>query len=1323
MKSITPAYTESLIKFAATERAQKMGFATSQLHGATAAFNMLQRNGVAYLADEVGMGKTYVALGTMALMRFQNPSARILVIAPRENIQLKWIKEQKNFCRKNWQHVDNAVKTFGDVPARLPVSCGSIGEFASRLQEREHADLFLRATSFSIAASDPERRKKLRNDLLRRVPWIDKRLFSTRDPSRFRDMYGMVLNALVPDIDLLVVDEAHNFRHGFGEKVANRNRVLGMALGHPNIQDADCPWYRPRVKNLLLLSATPFENDYGDLYRQLNVFGKANAVLTDPESGQKRKVAQFLDADEETQRSVAKTFLIRRTQYISIAGEQLSKNQYRRDWREGGYEHFDNPIEISDAKQRLIVGLMQKKVTEVLGDERFQNSFQIGMLSSFESFMESIARKNKTKPSGAEVEQEAVFDGDQDATNREKLGVDTHSLSHVVSSYRKRFNARLPHPKLDATASSLARVFSTGEKALVFVRRVATVRELRAKLAEIYDEQLKDRMVKRLPTLASRIKELFAKYESEKLNERESDPREAVDEEETRLDELMFGVDEDEGSVDTFFSWFFRGSGPKGVLSGAAFQKNRLSSYSSAYATIFEDNHVSFVLGRPSNVFDELCVKIGLDAHAVESELRSRGYAYFRNRSKQKTGYPKYYVLEAYQFAALSLLKGLGDEVGERARIVLSESYQDSDQVIMDVPRGFPDPQDSVNTSTFFTELLRRPLLREKIWPCLQTENFRELFRDQETKRILIATAVRLGVSFIDLYFEAMDVLGSFDLRSEADVQEPEFALAQSFGALLERQMHEPASLNAYYELSEIAKSFDVLIDVNFPRTRDAPLSELRTLFAQSLQHQDPVGGMSGGVNKRTVAQFRMPGYPLVLATTDVLQEGEDLHTYCRNVIHYGVTWTPSAMEQRTGRVDRIHSLAQRELDGRETMANPDELIQVHFPHLCDTVERLQVRTVLERLNRFLQLIHRDVDNPVHAETKIALDHDILRDSAMPPRIREKLESDFPVQDKWLAGRLDHADGTLRERVLQLASQFDSVCDRLGRQFDCKKKSAIQKHVFNGSVYVNGGSLSSSSGDASQTGGRQQEFSVTVKGQFVQGGSLLRFRGPVDRIDLSDEKIVELYHLHQDWLAASRLCIQPEKGGGIVSVEIDRIFDMKNTQFEEVASAFEQVVTLADVVRAELRGERQEQQDIDRVLSTEKDVAKLESYMSKMLSKRDESWRRDGPALLVPVGSYGRSQRVRMRCSEADVLLTTMILGAKDVTKSAKRWRELSLLAWKRNTECDLVSFQFDRRNRLVARITHPSRFLDYEEFETYVETLAIESDRFEYLLTGRDRW
>jgi hypothetical protein len=53
------------------------------------------------------------------------------------------------------------------------------------------------------------------------------------------------------------------------------------------------------------------------------------------------------------------------------------------------------------------------------------------------------------------------------------------------------------------------------------------------------------------------------------------------------------------------------------------------------------------------------------------------------------------------------------------------------------------------------------------------------------------------------------------------------------------------------------------------------------------------------------------------LITTEVLQEGEDLHTFCSRVVHYGITWTPSAMEQRTGRVDRIGSLTHRRLDGR----------------------------------------------------------------------------------------------------------------------------------------------------------------------------------------------------------------------------------------------------------------------------------------------------------------------------------------------------------------------------------------------------------------------
>jgi len=82
---------------------------------------------------------------------------------------------------------------------------------------------------------------------------------------------------------------------------------------------------------------------------------------------------------------------------------------------------------------------------------------------------------------------------------------------------------------------------------------------------------------------------------------------------------------------------------------------------------------------------------------------------------------------------------------------------------------------------------------------------------------------------------------------------------------------------------------------------------------------------------------------------------------------------------------------------------------------------------------------------------------------------------------------------------------------------------------------------------------------------------------------------------------------------------------------------------------------------------------------------------------------------------------TSVIVGATRVTKSVKRCRELARLAWRRNAEHEVVTFAFDRRDRLVGQIRHPAEHLDSEELELYVTTLARECDRFEYLLSGSD--
>ena len=65
-----------------------------QLESTVALYNMIKDGNLGYLADEVGMGKTYVALGVISLMRYINPSLKVLYILPKQNVLDKWLKKQ-----------------------------------------------------------------------------------------------------------------------------------------------------------------------------------------------------------------------------------------------------------------------------------------------------------------------------------------------------------------------------------------------------------------------------------------------------------------------------------------------------------------------------------------------------------------------------------------------------------------------------------------------------------------------------------------------------------------------------------------------------------------------------------------------------------------------------------------------------------------------------------------------------------------------------------------------------------------------------------------------------------------------------------------------------------------------------------------------------------------------------------------------------------------------------------------------------------------------------------------------------------------------------
>ena len=54
----------------------------------------------------------------------------------------------------------------------------------------------------------------------------------------------------------------------------------------------------------------------------------------------------------------------------------------------------------------------------------------------------------------------------------------TDAINRLAQSYRREFNQPLPHPKMDAIVNSLSHTFQSGEKTLVFVRRVRSISEL-----------------------------------------------------------------------------------------------------------------------------------------------------------------------------------------------------------------------------------------------------------------------------------------------------------------------------------------------------------------------------------------------------------------------------------------------------------------------------------------------------------------------------------------------------------------------------------------------------------------------------------------------------------------------------------------------------------------------------------------------------------------------------------------------------------------------------------------------------------------------------
>ena len=118
-------------------------------------------------------------------------------------------------------------------------------------------------------------------------------------------------------------------------------------------------------------------------------------------------------------------------------------------------------------------------------------------------------------------------------------------------------------------------------------------------------------------------------------------------------------------------------------------------------------------------------------------------------------------------------------------------------------------------------------------------------------------------------------------------------------------------------------------------------------------------GSVRHETRERLMLTFNTPFYPEVLVTSNVLAEGVDLHLNCRFMIHHDLCWNPSTLEQRTGRVDRIGAKCERS----------NRSVNLYLPFISETQDEKMFRVVTDRERWFNVVMGEKYEtNARHAE-------------------------------------------------------------------------------------------------------------------------------------------------------------------------------------------------------------------------------------------------------------------------------------------------------------------------------------------------------------------
>ncbi|MYG12540.1 MAG: hypothetical protein F4171_07045 [Gammaproteobacteria bacterium] len=917
---IRPEDLDEVINLTVPGKKDTVSMANTQRKGIAALYNILCEGPVAYLADEVGMGKTYQALGLAALVWSEKPNARILFISPRQNLQEKWVDDYKRFFASNYRRDqkvgdDRVTSVLFRQPIHRAERFDNLRSWLSTIGSPGRIAPFLRHTSFMRPVFIGSRDVEDMESLWKRVRAMANRcgLFNLKRPRslspdnaswKLNLAFASALNAKLasetlpdqPYFDLVVVDEAQCLRNPDNQT----NNVLYGA-------------FEGQVSKWLFMSATPAHGGPADIPTTLNRYPAQGEI-----------VAPHLADDLPEMQKKLQKFMVRRSRrYLTNnRQEEVEKEQYRQHDKEAW------AVKDKDMKplSTLAMALVQKGLADVLQGRN--NRYRIGFLSSFESLQTSIQRED--------------WHRDHTDRNVDDNAPDAGFIHRLATDFETKFKVPLPHVKVDATADQIAPLaFGSddevgGRKFLIFTRRVSTVEALRDLLALRHRQAVEARLRRcwNVPDL-----DWNGPSDIEETNEADDGADPEASDSESEKDLLR-----------------------QATAKGGWLHRYRQTFRTSGRNTLFfEDGWL-----------ERLCRAGGVNPRKAAEQLPEELWKESWTHAHKASGGRGQYRSHRLRYLAVHGIRCCPEVFGLNE--ANAKPWREAYEICLRHHLEEATPDDDLH---FAPELFDWPTL----WTCwdrefagtslalpvcnpskISDDTGRDELCRRQAARTILGQTFRLTDTLLDLYF--------------ADK-----AVGQASEKLAERVLQwlnsgDPGARQVLADAERWLEHLRLIVDSCLDgagRPWDEIARENEEVWGQ-LFELTPVVGVTGGAggHRRATRQFRTPSLPRVIVCTDTLKEGVDLHLFCDHVLHYGVAWTSGDMEQRVGRVDRYFSQIERRLS--EEGPPPDVHLHVGYPHVVASLERGQVERVVERQREAERLMDSPLKGTQDEERELTAD-------------------------------------------------------------------------------------------------------------------------------------------------------------------------------------------------------------------------------------------------------------------------------------------------------------------------------------------------------------